>query len=154
MHRLALLSIVACIAFVSVPAAAQTNSQVAEAVIAITKAQWAAEIAKRPAATAMKSVANEYTEFNPGFPTRLDSKGLNMRLSEASSGGSDQLVAAEMANQHVQVYGDVAVLTYNFMGMIKDKDGAVEPFLAKSTRVYVKKSGQWMLVHANFAPVN
>lgn len=154
MRRIVLLSIVACVAFVSVPAAAQTNSQVANEVIAITKAQWAAEMAKRPAATAMKSVATEYTEFNPNFPTRLESKDLNMRLSEASASGSGQLVAAEMANEHVQVYGDVAVLTYNFIGMTKDKDGEVEPLLAKSTRVYVKKSGQWMLVHANFAPVN
>ncbi|MGI8561547.1 MAG: hypothetical protein ACR2J7_08985 [Luteimonas sp.] len=24
---------------------------------------------------------------------------------------------------------------------------------AKSTRVYVKQGGKWMLVHANFAPV-
>jgi hypothetical protein len=38
--------------------------------------------------------------------------------------------------------------------MTKDKDGVVEPALAKSTRVYVKQGGTWMLVHANFAPVN
>jgi len=57
-----------------------------------------------------------------------------------------------MANQKVQVYGDVAILTYNYIGATKDKDGKVEPSRAKSTRVYVKKDGQWWLVHANFAP--
>ncbi len=29
----------------------------------------------------------------------------------------------------------------------------MSPNLAKSTRVYVKQDGKWMLVHANFAPV-
>ncbi len=38
--------------------------------------------------------------------------------------------------------------------MKKNKDGKVEPNLAKSTRVYVKKDGKWMLVHANFGSVN
>ncbi len=77
-----------------------------------------------------------------------------MRLADASSTGTGALVAAEMANEKVQVYGDVAILTYNFVGMTKDNDGVVQPFLSKSTRVYVKKDGKWMLVHANFAPVN
>ena len=51
------------------------------------------------------------------------------------------------------MYGDVAVLTYNFVGISKDKDGVMDNILAKSTRVYVNQDGQWMLVHANFAPV-
>jgi len=54
----------------------------------------------------------------------------------------------------VQVYGDVAILSYNFIGVDKDRDGKTESVFAKSTRVYVKKGGKWLLVHANFAPVN
>jgi len=125
----------------------------AEEVIAITKAQWAAEM-KKDVAAAMKNVADDYTEFNGDYPTRLDGKQINWKLVEATAGASGNLVAAEMANEKVQVYGDVAVLTYNFIGATKNKDGVVEPVLAKSTRVYVKKDGQWWLVHANFAPVN
>ena len=143
----------ASVALFNLPAVAQTNPQVAKEVIAITKAQWAAEMAEKPMATIMQNVADEYTEFNPDAPTRLDGKDLASRLFEAIVSGSGQLVAAEMANPKVQVYGDVAILSYNFIGMTKDKDGEVEPFLAKSTRVYVKKDGRWMLVHANFAPV-
>ena len=67
--------------------------------------------------------------------------------------GSDTLITAEMANEKVQVYGDVAILSYNYIASIKNKDGKVSPAMAKSTRVYVKQGGQWMLVHANFAPV-
>jgi ketosteroid isomerase-like protein len=55
-----------------------------------------------------------------------------------------------MVNEKVQVYGDVAILTYNYVGATKNKDGQVEPARAKSTRVYVKQGGRWMLVHANF----
>ena len=112
-----------------------------------------AEIEKAPVAVAMQNVADDYTEFNAEAPTRLDGKSLVMRLSEAGRSGSGSLVAAEMTNEKVQVYGDVAVLTYNFIGMSKDKDGVTDSILAKSTRVYVNQDGQWMLVHANFASV-
>ena len=47
---------------------------------------------------------------------------------------------------------DVAILSYNYLGLTKDKDGKVEPARVKSTRVYVKQGSRWMLVHANFAP--
>ena len=56
-----------------------------------------------------------------------------------------------MLNPKVQVYGDVAILTYNFAGVEKDKDGETKPTRAKSTRVYAKINGKWKLVHANFA---
>ena len=138
----------------NLPASAQSNDQVAKEIIAITKAQWAAQREKKPASVYMKNVADEYTQFTPGLPTRLDGKALNSRLTEASASGSNEVVADEMANEKVQVYGDVAILSYNYVGYTKDKDGKVEPTLAKSTRVYVKKDGTWMLVHANFAAVN
>jgi hypothetical protein len=40
-----------------------------------------------------------------------------------------------MLNPKVQVYGNVAILSYNYMGMTKDKDGKTTPNRAKSTRV-------------------
>ncbi len=126
---------------------------VADDVIAITKEMWAAEV-RGDAAGSMKYVADDYTEFNGGYPTRLDGKSINMALAEANNDASSKTVVADMANAKVQVYGDVAVLTYNFIGATKDKDGKVEPTRAKSTRVYVKKDGKWWLVHANFAPAN
>ena len=128
------------------------HHSVADQVIAVTKAQWAADMRKDVSA-AMKNVADDYTEFNPDYPTRLDGKAMNVRLSEAFNSGSGDTVAAEMANPKVQVYGDVAILTYNYIGAAKNKDGEIESVKAKSTRVYVKQGGQWMLVHANFAPV-
>jgi ketosteroid isomerase-like protein len=133
--------------------AEEADKQVAEEVIAITKAQWAAE-ADKDVATAMKNVADEYTEFNPETPLRLDGKAISVRIGEALATGSDTSISAEMVNPKVQVYGDVAILSYNYVGATKDKGGEIEQVRAKSTRVYVKKNGQWMLVHANFASMN
>ena len=144
------LVVVLCLVAVSLLGFAQASQkQSADEVIAATKAQWAAEMRKDTAA-AMKNVADDYTEFNSDFLTRLDGKAISARLSEAQAGGSGSLVAAEMTNEKVQVYGDVAILTYNFAGVSKNKDGETETTRAKSTRVYVKQDGQWWLVHANF----
>ena len=90
---------------------------------------------RKDTAAAMKNVADDYTEFNSDFLTRLDGKAISARLSEAQAGGSGSLVAAEMTNEKVQVYGDVAILTYNFAGVSKNKDGETETTRAKSTRV-------------------
>ena len=146
------LILVLCVASVSLVVFAAHHTA-ADQVIAVTKAQWAAEM-QNDVTAAMKNVAEDYTEFNPDYPTRLDGKAMSVRLAEATSGGSGSLVAAEMANPKVQVYGDVAILSYNFIGAGKNKDGEIESIKAKSTRVYVKKDGQWWLVHANFAPAD
>lgn len=126
-----------------------SSSQAADEVIAIVKAQWAASNAGNTVES-MKNVADDYTEFNGDFATRLEGKALNLRLGEAGDQASVKTIVSEMANAKVQVYGDVAILSYNFVGMTKDKDGKTQPSRAKSTRVYVKQGGKWMLVHANF----
>jgi ketosteroid isomerase-like protein len=55
-----------------------------------------------------------------------------------------------MVNPKVQVYGNVAILSYNFVGVAQNKDGENTPTRAKSTRVYVRQGNDWALVHANF----
>ena len=56
----------------------------ADDVIALAKAQWAAQMANAPAAKVMETVADDYTEFNPTYPTRLDGKKLNQKFAEAA----------------------------------------------------------------------
>ncbi len=134
-------------------ASAQSNEEIAKAVIAMAKGQWAEENAN-PGKAATANIADDYTEFNSDFPTLLDGRGMAERLYEALGADGSTGTASEMANAKVQVYnGDVAILTYNYLGVTKDKDGKTAPTLAKSTRVYVKIGGTWKLVHANFAPV-
>ena len=73
------------------------------------------------------------------------------RTTEAAAKESGKTIVSEMANPRVQVYnGDMAVLTYNYVGLTQDKDGKTEATRAKSTRVFVKKDNKWALVHANF----
>ena len=151
--KLGLIAIACCSALATHAFAQDADKAIADAVIAMVKAQWAADI-KDPTniADQSKDTAEDYTEFNGDYATRLDGKAISMRLAEASAKSSDKRVAAEMANPKVQVYnGNVAILTYNYVGLTINKDGKTEPGRAKSTRVFVKKGDKWMLVHANFA---
>ena len=149
---LVLVASACCSAFTMNASAQQADQATSDAVIAMVKAQWAAEI-KDPTSDAeqMKDASDDYTEFNGDYATRLDGKAMSSRLAEASGKASGKTIAAEMANPKVQVYnGNVAILTYNYVGVTQDKDGKQEPARAKSTRVFVKKGDKWTLVHANF----
>ncbi len=132
------------------PAIANDNSAVAAIIMDIVRAQWAGEMDSKSAAEQMASVVDDYSEYNPVFATRIDGKTMAMEFAAVDDGTTSLM--AEMQNPRVQVYGDTAILTYNYAGMVRDKDGKVTPRLAKSTRVYVKMTSGWMLVHANFAP--
>ena len=147
-----LIASACCMAFTMNASAQQADQATADAVIAMTKTQWAAGI-KDPTNVAeqSKDMSDDYTEFNGQYATRLDGKAMNSRMAEAAGKDSGKTLGAEMANPKVQVYnGNVAILTYNYVGLTQDKDGKTEPTRAKSTRVYVKKSDKWALVHANF----
>ena len=138
--------------FSSTSFAQGNNQQIADEVMNMVKAQWAAQAADPTnMAEIDKNSADDYTEFNPSYATRVDGKALSSRLGEAAGKDPSRRLAAEMLNPKVQVYGDVAILTYNFAGVEKDKDGETKPTRAKSTRVYAKINGKWKLVHANFA---
>ncbi len=119
-------------------------------VIAVTYKIWKAEMSK-DLNEMNKYVADDYTEFNPDFSTRIDGKSTYVKLSDPSTQGEGTVLAAEMLNPKVQVYGDVAILSYNYAGVTKGIDGKITSSKAKSTRVYVKMNGEWRLVHGNFA---
>jgi ketosteroid isomerase-like protein len=128
------------------------DPKVAAEIMALARSQWASEAAGKSVAEQMSTVAADYTEFNQDFGARLDGKTLNVRLYDAIASDGSKSLAGDMVNPKVQVYGDTAILTYNYVGVTRDKDGNVAPSNAKSTRVYSKIGGTWMLVHANFAP--
>jgi Calcium/calmodulin dependent protein kinase II Association. len=152
MKTLMTSSLLATTLLFSAQAPAGEDPKVAAEVIALVRAEWAADTAGKPAAEQMVAAADDMTEFNPDFPTRIDGKDVNMRLTDGNSTGAGKRVAAEMLNPKVQVYGDTAILTYNYAGVTLGKDGKTTPSLAKTTRVFVKMNGKWMQVHANFAP--
>lgn len=136
---------------IAAPAAGADDPRVAAEVMALARAQWAADIAGQPAARLMETAAEDYTEFNPAYPTRIDGRAMNVAMAQIAP--STKSVYGDMQNAKVQVYGDTAILTYNYAGINRGSDGKISPTAAKSTRVYVRMGGQWKLVHANFAPV-
>jgi ketosteroid isomerase-like protein len=141
----------ALLLMIGTPAQAADNPQVTAEIMALARAQWASEIAGGSTAQQNASLADDYTEFNGDFPTLLVGRAMADRMIDVLP--NDKAMFSDMQNGRVQTYGDTAILTYNFAGLRRDKDGKVTPALAKSTRVYVKQGGHWMLVHANFAPV-
>jgi ketosteroid isomerase-like protein len=147
----------ACVAVAALLAAqaawAGDDPKVAAEVIALTRAQWLAEAQDKSIAEQNAVLADDYTEFNPDYPVRIDGKAANVALYEAQSKSGGKSIVGDMMNAKVQVYGDVAILTYNYVGVTQSKDGKTDNSAAKSTRVYAKIGGQWQLVHANFAPV-
>ncbi len=144
----------ATLILISGPALSADDPKVAAEIMALARAQWTAEVTGKSTAEQSAATADDYTEFNSDYPTRIDGKALSDRLSAATSSDGSKSLAGDMVNPKVQVYGDAAILSYNFVGVTKDKDGKTSPSAAKSTRVYAKMDGKWMLVHANFAPVN
>jgi ketosteroid isomerase-like protein len=151
MNSFAKLMVASAAMCLCAPAFAGDDPKVAAEIMALARSQWAADIAGQPAERMMDTVADDYTEFNGDYPTRIDGKAMNVALARISP--STKSVYGDMQNAKVQVYGDTAILTYNYAGISRKADGTTEPSIAKSTRVYVKGGGQWKLVHANFAPV-
>lgn len=143
--------LLACMAVGRVATAQQSTKAVEDEIIRIVKAQWAAD-KQKDATASMRNIAADYTEFNGDYSTRLEGRDLAMRLAEAGNMDAGKTLVSEMANPKVQIYGNVAILTYNYVGVAQNKDGSNTPVRAKSTRVYVKTGNDWMLVHANFAP--
>lgn len=139
----------------SSPIIAQVAAPSAEdEIIALTYKLWKADNEK-DMATRNKYISDDYTEFNSNYSTRIDGKSKNFNLSDANAMGGTSL-ADEMLNPKVQFFGDAAILSYNYAGVMKGADGKIESVKAKSTRVYAKVNGTWKLVHANFGmdPVN
>ncbi|HEV3147229.1 MAG TPA: hypothetical protein VGZ24_01140, partial [Chthoniobacterales bacterium] len=79
-----LIASACCTAFaMNVLAQQPADQATADAVIAMVKAQWAAEIKDPTNVTEqMKDMTDDYTEFNGDYATRLDGKGMNSRLAE------------------------------------------------------------------------
>ena len=102
---LVLVASACCAAFAMNASAQQADQATADAVIAMVKAQWAAQI-KDPTNVAdqTKDMSDDYTEFNGDYATRLDGKTMNSRLAEAGGKASGKTIASEMANPKVQVY--------------------------------------------------
>ena len=73
-------------------------------------------------------MSDDYTESQTAITPRAShGKAMSSRLTEATGKASGKTVAAEMANPKVQSYnGNVAILTYSYVGVTQDKEGKTE----------------------------
>src|SRR2546421_7352027 len=91
------MSCLLLLALTSVSAAGE-DPKVAAEVIALTKTQWAAEIAGKSVTDQMSLAAEDYTELNGQLSVRVESKAIAVRFSEAELKDGEKPLASEMAN--------------------------------------------------------
>ena len=94
MRRVTLLGLLLMVVL-AVGGAQSQSSSAADEVIAATKAQWTAEM-RKDIEGSQKMVADDYTEFNDDYPTRLDSKQINRNLAEATASGAGSVIASPL----------------------------------------------------------
>lgn len=88
-------------------------------------------------------------DFSPGKQLRID--GLEALCNYMMPLGAQVPAHTyEMLNPKVQVYGNVAILTFQWSGSTKDGDSLPK---WKVTSIYCMEKGQWRMVHAHWSIV-
>ncbi len=144
-HKLSSLILVVCI--IAASGWQSARAQVANQIIAREKAAFEAWQQKDKAfwtdyltddATYF-GVMSPYLEIDPkvNFVPKLDQYFEQFKMLDF-----------QMYNPRVQVYGDVAVLTYNHAQTV-DMGGKMMNYTGKVTSVYVKQGNTWRVVHGH-----
>jgi ketosteroid isomerase-like protein len=90
--------------------------------------------------------ADEITYFDPAIEKRCD--GIQaFREYMASFRGTFSFPGYDLLNPKVQLYGDIGVLTFNFVG--HSKDGKADRW--NSTEVYRLIKGEWRLASSHWS---
>ena len=98
-------------------------------------------------------MATEVTYFDPTQPARVDGLRRLRDLLEPWT-GKISIDRYELVQPGVQVYGDVAVLTFNLVNYRNLPDGSEQPFVRwNATEVYRRLNGQWQIVHSHWSYV-
>ncbi len=124
------------------------NAAVEKEILDIVQREWAAEV-KGDVDGMLKNKSKEVTIFDLGNPYRTDYAIDTTLVKYETKPGN--VVTEQMVNPKVQVYGDVAILTYNLVGLSKGSDGKLSHDYTRATRVYHKEGNTWMWVHGHFS---
>ena len=90
--------------------------------------------------------ADDITYFDPALEKRCD--GIKMfRDYLASFNGTFSFPSYELLNPNVQLYGDVGILTFNFVGT--SNSGKKDSW--NTTEVYHRISGEWKLASSHWS---
>ena len=90
--------------------------------------------------------ADDFTEFLPQSPNLTANPKQSLLPNLQQSFDDWELIDIQMKEPRVQVYGNVAVLTYaeSVQGSYK---GEPKKYTGKVTMVYVRRDGKWKGVH-------
>ena len=141
----------AIFAVAATPVFAQTDARVAAEIIKLAQAQIDATVAQRPVTERMSAISEDYTLFQAFSNTRIDGKDAVVALNSATDLGGGKTLVTRMLNCRVQVYGDMAILTYNTYSINQDREGATSAEQARVTRVYAQRGGRWQNVHTHIS---
>jgi len=90
--------------------------------------------------------ADDVVYFDPFQPRRLN--GIEeIRALYESIRGQVQIARYELIDPRVQVVGDMAVLTFNYVS--EDTDGTISRW--NCTEVYRREAGTWRIVHTHWS---
>jgi ketosteroid isomerase-like protein len=84
-------------------------------------------------------------------PHRQDGLDFHLFMVEHGWAGTDTDFRYDLLEPRLQLFGDVAVVSYTFMLTIA-KDGAMEHRSHNESRVLVKANGAWKVVHVHKSP--
>ncbi len=90
--------------------------------------------------------AEEITYFDPGLEKRCTGKK-DFHNWIAAFNGTFSFSSYELLDPQVQIHGDVGILTFNFIGFMKD--GSKEYW--NTTEVYKQIEGDWELISSHWS---
>ncbi len=84
-------------------------------------------------------------------PHRQDGLDFHLFMVEHDWAGADTDFRYDLLEPRLQLFGDVAIVSYTFMLTIA-KNGAVEHRTHNESRVLVKANNNWKVVHVHKSP--
>jgi len=97
----------------------------------------------------IETAAEEITYFDPGLGKRCTGKK-EFHDWIAAFNGTFSFPNYELLDPQVQMHGDVGILTFNFIGFMKDD--SKEYF--NTTEVYKLIEGEWQLISSHWSQTN
>jgi ketosteroid isomerase-like protein len=94
--------------------------------------------------------ADEITYFDPSLQKRLNGKVEFTALLKPIE-YKFSIVKYTMIDPNVQVYGDIAILTYNLIDYATNAEGVEQKSNWNVTEVYHRAKGDWCIVHSHWS---
>lgn len=98
----------------------------------------------------LELMAPGITYFDPSLENRKDGLEAMKEYFEPVK-GKIKIDRDEMKNPKVQIYGDTAVLSYNYYSYIESADGSTMESWWNCTEVYSRINGEWKIVHSHWS---